>query len=109
MKKLTKLYIGLCVLCLLTPIGLLASGTAWGEWGKEKFIEMIGYVPKGLARFSGIWHAPFSDYTVTGTGNHIGYILSAFGGVLLVLLITWGLGKILARKNDGRMSKNHGK
>lgn len=80
MKKLTRLYIGLFLLCLLTPIGLLASGTAWGEWGKEVFIEMIGYVPKGLERFSEIWHAPFPGYTVTGTEGYLGYILSALGG-----------------------------
>jgi len=100
MKKLAKLFIGLFVLGLFVPIGLLASGTAWGEWGKEAFIQMIGYIPKGLERFSEIWHAPFHDYTVNGAGNHIGYILSAFGGMALVLVITWGVGKILVRKNN---------
>ncbi|MEJ2658197.1 MAG: PDGLE domain-containing protein [Desulfobacterales bacterium] len=100
MKKLAPLFIGLFVLGLLVPIGLLASGTAWGEWGKEAFTQMIGYIPKGLERFSEIWHAPFRDYAVKGIGNDIGYILSAFGGMILVLLITWGAGKILARKNN---------
>lgn len=102
MKRWAKLLIGLVVLGFLVPIGLLASGTAWGEWGKDAFIRMIGYIPKGLERFSGIWHAPFHDYTVSGTGSHISYILSAFGGMALVLLITWGAGKILARKNNDR-------
>ncbi len=105
MKKYMKLYIGLFVLCLLAPIGLLASGTAWGEWGKEAFTEMIGYVPKGLAHFSEFWHAPFPDYAVSGTGDYVGYILSAFGGVLLVLVVTWGAGKILARKNNGHANE----
>lgn len=108
MKNLTKLYISLFVLCLLTPIGLLASGDAWGEWGKEAFIKMIGYVPRGLARFSDIWHAPFPDYTVTGAGDTIGYILSAFGGVLLIVLITWGVGKILTRKQKGDTKAGQG-
>jgi cobalt/nickel transport protein len=63
---------------------------------------MIGYIPKGLERFSEIWHAPFRDYTVAGAGNHVGYIISAFGGMALVILITWGVGKILARKNNER-------
>jgi PDGLE domain len=102
MKRLTKLFIGLFVLGLLVPIGLLASGTAWGEWGKEAFIQMIGYIPKGLEQFSEIWHAPFHDYIVKGSGDYTGYILSAFGGMALVLMITWGLGKILARKNNDR-------
>jgi len=100
MKNLTKLYIGLFILCILAPIGLLASGTAWGEWGKEAFIEMIGYIPKGLDRFSDFWHAPFSDYALKGTGEYISYIISAFLGVLLVVLSTWFIGKFLARKKD---------
>jgi PDGLE domain len=102
MKRLTKLFIGLFLLGLLVPIGLLASGTAWGEWGKESFIKMIGYIPKGLERFSEIWHAPFQDYAVSGARNYVGYILSAFGGMALVLLTTWGVGKFLARKNNDR-------
>jgi PDGLE domain len=104
MKKFAKLFIGLFVLGLLVPIGLFASGTAWGEWGKEAFMQMIGYIPKGLERFSEIWHAPFHDYSVKGAGDNISYILSAFGGMALVLLITWGVGKILARKNNDRQN-----
>ena len=102
MKSWVKLFIGLVISGFLVPIGLLASGTAWGEWGKDTFIQMIGYIPKGLERFSEIWHAPFHDYTVSGTGNHIGYILSAFGGMALVVLITGGIGQVLARKNNDR-------
>jgi hypothetical protein len=98
MKNLTKLYIGLFILCILTPIGLMASGDAWGEWGKEAFIKMIGYVPKGLERFSDFWKAPFPDYTFKGTGDYISYIISAFAGVLLVIICTWIIGKIVARK-----------
>ncbi|MGA8179336.1 MAG: PDGLE domain-containing protein [Desulfobacterales bacterium] len=104
MKRLAKLLIGLFVLGLLVPLGLFASGTAWGEWGKEAFKQMIGYIPEGLERFSEIWHAPFHDYAVAGAGDYIGYILSAFGGMALVLMITWGVGKILARRNNNDRS-----
>src|SRR4029079_11631204 len=39
-----KLLIGLVVLALLSPLGLLASGTAWGEWGSDEVgVEQIGY------------------------------------------------------------------
>ena len=95
MKGFVKLFIGLAILGLLVPVGLLSSGTAWGEWGKEAFMQMIGYIPKGLDRFSEIWHAPFHDYSVKGAGNATGYILSAFGGMVLVMLISWGVGKSL--------------
>jgi cobalt/nickel transport system permease protein len=43
------LVIGLVVLALLSPLGLLASGTAWGEWGSgEVGVEQIGYHLRGL-------------------------------------------------------------
>ncbi len=100
MKNITKLWIGLVVLGLLSPIGLLASGDAWGEWGNDAFTTMIGFIPKGLARFSDLWSAPFADYTVSGTGDYIGYIISAFAGMLLVVLVTWGTGKLLEHKNN---------
>jgi len=98
MKELKKLWIGLAILALLSPIGLLASGDAWGEWGAETFKKMLGFIPKGLLKFSDIWKAPLPDYGVPGTGDFLGYILSAFAGILLVVLATWLIGKGLARR-----------
>jgi len=97
MKDIKNLVFGLLVLGILSPIGLLASGDAWGEWGSETIKEMIGFIPEGFARFSDIWHAPFPDYTVAGTGDYVGYILSALGGMLLVMLATWVVGKLLSK------------
>ena len=34
-NKMNPFYIILGILILATPLGLLASGTAWGEWGME--------------------------------------------------------------------------
>lgn len=103
MKDLRKLLIGLFILGILSPLGLLASGDTWGEWGADAFTKMIGFIPKGLERFSNIWRAPFPDYRVAGTADTIGYMVSAFGGMLLVILTTWIVGKILAHRNK----KNH--
>ncbi len=104
MKNITKLFIGLAVLGVLAPIGLVATGDAWGEWGKEAFESMIGFVPAGLARFADFWSAPFADYTVPGANDFAGYIISAFGGMLLVIIFTWAIGKMLARgdRNNGQ-------
>jgi cobalt/nickel transport system permease protein len=30
------------VLIAATPLGLLATGDAWGEWGLEDLAEMVG-------------------------------------------------------------------
>jgi len=62
---------------------------------------MVGFIPKGLARFSGFWRAPLADYGVPGTGDVLGYIISAFAGILLVVLATWLIGKGLSRKDKG--------
>lgn len=100
MKNITKLWIGLGIFGILSPLGLLAPGGAWGEWGAETFKEMLGFVPKGLERFSGLFHAPFVDYTVSGTGNVLGYIISAFAGMLLVILLTWVIGKFFTHNDE---------
>jgi hypothetical protein len=96
MKNVKKLWIALGALVLLTPLGLLASGTAWGEWGSDELSTMLGYVPAGMARFSELWHAPLPDYTIPGLGDTPGYVLSAVVGIALIALVTYGLGKLLA-------------
>lgn len=35
------LYILMAVLIIFTPLGLLASGTAWGEWGVEEMASLV--------------------------------------------------------------------
>ena len=98
MKEAKKLWIALGVLALLTPLGLLASSTAWGERGSDEVKTMLGYVPAGMAKFSELWHAPLPDYAIPGLGDTVGYILSAMVGIALIAAVTWGLGKILVPK-----------
>lgn len=44
----------MAVLIIFTPLGLLASGTAWGEWGVEEMASLVsngkalGYTPAGM-------------------------------------------------------------
>jgi len=98
MNGIKKLWIGLGLLALLSPLGLLASNTAWGEWGSDELVQLLGYVPKGLTRLSGIWDAPLPDYSVPRIGEAPGYILSAVIGMILIILITRCLGWFLAEK-----------
>ena len=95
MKGINKLWLGLGILAFLSPLGLLASGTAWGEWGADEFSCLLGYIPKGLVKFSGIWKAPLSDYTISGISDKLGYILSGFTGIILIYLIVRILGLFL--------------
>jgi len=97
-----KLWIGLAIMALLTPLGIylpdrFKAGDAWGEWGTDKIRELLGYVPEGLKRMADLWKAPVPDYNFGGENATFGtqafsYIISGVLGiaaaVLLIYLIT---------------------
>ena len=68
------------------PLGLLATGDAWGEWGTEDLAEMVGYTPAGLGN-GWEWSSLMPDYTVGALPEWIGYILSAVIGVALLVIV----------------------
>lgn len=68
------------------PLGLLATGDAWGEWGLEDLSQMVGYEPAGLAE-GWEWSAFMPDYTVGALPEWVGYIVSAVIGVALLVVI----------------------
>jgi hypothetical protein len=84
-------------MALLTPLGLLAEGTAWGEWGGEDLAETLGFVPQGIDQASTWWQALLPDYTVKGLGEKTGYVVSALVGSALVYLAAMAYMKTLAR------------
>ncbi len=99
-----RLLVILLALCLLTPIGVLLpaffdTGDAWGEWSAQTVKEMIGYVPDGLAKYSGKWNAPVQDYSVDTRDPSLVhqsgyYIVSGIFGATItyvVLLLISGL------------------
>ncbi len=95
--KKTKGIWGLVLgLICLTPLGLLASGTAWGEWGPDEISGLAGYTPKGMT--SGLsYSALLPDYSVSGLPEAAGYIISALVGVAILVIIFKLLGD---RKNS---------
>ena len=105
-KKEGKLWIlwgTLGLLALATPVGLLASGTAWGEWGVDELENMgLGFIPQGLEKLAGWWPAPLPDYGYPRMGAVIGYILSAVVGIALVVFLLWMLGRWLSHKNTSK-------
>jgi len=99
--KLWLLWGALGLVALATPVGLLASGTAWGEWGVDELEDLgLGFIPSGMQRFAEWWPAPLPDYGWPRMGAVIGYILSAFAGIALVALLLWLLGRALIRKGQ---------
>ena len=99
MKTITKLWILIAVLVILTPIGLIIpehfkTGSAWGEWGSDEIKKLVGYVPRGLEKLSSLWTATIPDY---GTSK-VSYILSAILGIIIVIGLTFLIGKFLGKK-----------
>lgn len=95
-KKIRYVLIALVV---LSPLGLLAEGTAFGEWSADELAEMMNNVPAGIENgFS--FEALFSDYTIPGTNIAVGYILSA----ITALLIFYILGKMIRTMNGAKVS-----
>ena len=75
-----------------TPLGLLAEGTAWGEWDPEELASQevqgtaLGYTPAGMTHGFD-FAALFPDYTVAGLPDAFGYILSAILGAALLIIV----------------------
>jgi len=100
-KSLRPLWIGLATLCVLTPLGILAAGSAWGEWMASDYADAAArhqiaaasfnasvphQAPQGLARLSSIWTAPFARYAPPYIrGAAFGYLLSAMFGAGLIV------------------------
>lgn len=97
-KPLRWLWASLAVLVLLTPIGVLAQGTAWGEWSASELQARLGFVPEGLDRLGTTWTAAIPDYAPAFVKNPmLGYLFAAFVGAALVIAASWGIGKLLSR------------
>lgn len=90
--KIKVFYIVLFLIALITPLGLIAQGDAWGEWdittlvGELQKSHMTPHKPNGMVHgFS--FDALFSDYSIHGLPPVIGYILCAIIAILLLTLV----------------------
>jgi cobalt/nickel transport system permease protein len=112
------LLAGLAALMLLAPLGILAVGSAWGEWSPHDLADgaarrqiaavsanqaLPAGVPQGLERLSSVWTAPFPSYAPPFLRNSsFGYFLSAaFGSGLILLAALAADWVFLARRRSG--------
>jgi hypothetical protein len=102
-----KLWIGLLIMALFTPLGILlperfkAEG-AWGEWGAEKLEKLLGYVPEGLKKLTDFWKAPIPDYNFGGEGasttiQAVSYIASGLLGIGVCAFIVFMVSRFIAK------------
>ena len=96
-----KLWLALAVLLVLTPAGILAVGSAWGEWTARDFADPQARAqiatasrnqapprraPSGLERLESLWTAPIAGYAPGFIRNaSLGYLASALAGVGLIV------------------------
>ncbi len=75
------------ILMIGTPLGLLAEGTAWGEWGADEIAATgAGYIPSGMQNgFS--FETLLPDYSFGNAPAAVGYLLSAVIGVAVLLMV----------------------
>ncbi len=102
-----KLWLGLLILALLTPLGILLpekfkAEEAWGEWGTEKLGKLLGYVPDGLKKLSDLWKAPVPDYTFGGEGASMklqvtSYIISGLLGIGVCAFVVFIVARFITR------------
>ncbi len=116
--SLRPLWIALGALLVLTPLGLLAGGAAWGEWSASELADPAARraiaeaslnqapplaPPAGLARLATVWAAPLPDYAPPFLRSRtLGYLLSAMLGAGLVVLATAGATALLRLRRRGR-------
>ena len=85
-SRLRPVYAMLVLMAVLSPLGLLASGTAWGEWSNSELRRMLGYIPSGITSgFS--FKAILPSYTIPSLNNGpLTYVICAMLGVSVILI-----------------------
>lgn len=93
---LRTLWVVIAVLIILTPLGLLATGTPWGEWGRDEIRSLLGELPKGMEGAIEAWKGIMPDYGIPGmegrVGSSLAYVIAAAAGsaVIVFIIYLWG-------------------
>jgi cobalt/nickel transport system permease protein len=119
--SLRPLWITLGLLLVLTPLGLLAGGVAWGEWQTSDFADpaarqamaaaSLGQAPPaaapaGLERLASVWTAPLPDYAPPLLRSPaVGYLLSGMFGAGLAVLAVAAIGAVMRLRRNGTGSR----
>ena len=115
-STLRPLWMALALLLALTPLGVLAGGAAWGEWGVRDFSQASArrqiaaassnlapppQAPQGLERLYSVWTAPFPQYAPSFVRRPaLGYLLSAMFGSGIIILVFMAASAIFARRGS---------
>jgi cobalt/nickel transport system permease protein len=119
-RAAARMWVIVSVLLVLTPLGLLAAGSAWGEWSPGDFSDPASRAeisaesrdqappvdaPQGMLKLSRIWTAPISHYAPAFMKSaSFGYVLSAMMGCGLILLASLSISAAAKQRKSTRVS-----
>jgi len=108
-----RLWALLGLLLVLSPLGLLAAGSAWAEWSPADLadpaaraaiaaasggVALPAATPSGLIRLATLWTAPLPDYAPALLRSPaMGHLVSALVGIGIIVLAVVGLQLIVDR------------
>ncbi len=105
-----KLLVALVILAILSPLGIILpekfkAGDAWGEWSTETIQELVGFIPEKMKETADLWKAPIPDYNLGDEKSSfavqaLSYILSGVFGIVLCVLLLFGISKLLVKKSE---------
>lgn len=109
-SRFTPLRVALAavaVMVVLTPLGLLAPGGAFGEEAPEdlNLAELgLSTVPAGLQKYNGFWeHTPIPGYDFTDDKNPVlAYLVSAGIGVAVIAVLVFLVAHLAQRLGRSR-------
>lgn len=85
-SSLVPVALLVAALAVATPLGLLAQGDAWGEWGTDDLASLVGQVPTGMS--GGLsFEAMMPGYSLAGLPESLGYVLSAVIGASTLVIV----------------------
>ena len=107
MKNHKKYILFFSILLILVPLGIIVpdyfkAGNAWGEWSVEQVKEKTGFEPEGMKKNADRYKAPLLGYTwgkesPAWSVKSSRYFISAIVGLSMIIILTFGLIKIMAR------------
>ena len=118
-RKIRTIGTAYVAVAIITPIGLIAPGFAYGEGSPDDLQKELGYVPQGLQDLSGFFSAPFKDYNLPLPffkaddapmwHTALGYEIAGLIGMLVLGAILWGIGTLIMRKDaEGNLATPSG-
>ncbi len=103
--RVAKALIPMVILVLLTPLGLLAKGTAFAEDAPEDLPQAaypVSFIPEGMARWNSFWKKVLiPDYGQASRTDPLAYVLSGAAGAVLVGGVAAGLAMGFSARKKG--------